>query len=49
MSYEMDFNGLIMGMMPNIHTNNYIPQEVKDAWIELALINNIDQLYESAE
>jgi hypothetical protein len=49
MDYEMDFNGWIMAILPNIHANNYIPQEVKDAWIELALINNIEQLYESAE
>lgn len=49
MEYEMDFNGWVMDMMPNIHTNNYIPQEVKDSWIELALTLNIEQLYESAE
>ena len=37
----------IMQMMPNIHTNNNIPQEIKDSWIELALTNNVENLHES--
>jgi len=37
----------IMQMMPNIHTNKNIPQEIKDSWIELALTNNVENLHES--
>lgn len=47
MGYEMDLDNWVMNMMPNIHTNKNIPKEIKDSWIELALVTNVQYLYES--
>lgn len=44
--YELDMEGFLNEMMPNIHHNNNIPQEVKDAWIELCVIENVNLLSE---
>ena len=45
--FTFDINNICKQMMPNIHRNKNIPKEIKDAWIELCLITNIDKLYES--
>ena len=45
--FTFDMNNICKQMMPNIHRNKNIPKEIKDAWIELCLITNIDKLYES--
>ena len=37
---------LLNEMMPNIHTNNNIPQDIKDAWIELCVVENSDLIIE---
>lgn len=48
MDYDFEnFTEWVMSMMPNIHTNKNIPQEIKDSWIELALAENINNLHES--
>lgn len=45
--FDLDFVGICKDMMPNIHNNKNISKDIKDAWIELSLITNIDKLYES--
>ena len=45
--FTLNINEMCKQMMPNIHRNKNIPKEIKDAWIELCLITNIDKLYES--
>jgi hypothetical protein len=50
MGYYFEGDGYrqwIMSMMPNIHSNKNIPQEIKDSWIELALSENIENLHEN--
>ena len=46
MDYKMDLDNWVMNMMPNIHINKNIPKEIKDSWIELALVTNVQHLYE---
>lgn len=45
--FELDFNAVFKDIMPNIYNNPNIPQEIKDGWTEIYVINNIDKLYES--
>lgn len=45
-SFDMNFNEVFGPIMSNIHNNPNIPQEVRDAWIKIFVINNIDKLYE---
>ena len=45
--FTLNIREMCKQMMPNIHRNKNIPKEIKDAWIELCLITNIDKLYES--
>jgi hypothetical protein len=49
MGYEMDLDNWVMDIMPNIHTNKNIPKEIKDSYIELALVTNLQYLYESID
>lgn len=44
--FTLDFKELLNEMMPNIHENNNIPQDVKDAWIELCVVENGDLIFE---
>lgn len=44
--FTLDTKKLLNEMMPNIHTNNNIPQDIKDAWIELCVVENSDLIIE---
>lgn len=44
--FTLDFKGFLSEMMPNIHSNNNIPQDIKDAWIELCIAENGDLIME---
>lgn len=46
-SLFMNSNELVRDIMPNIHNNPNVPEDIKNACIEILLINNIDKLYES--
>ena len=45
-NFDVDIQGMLKQVMPNIHTNPNIPQEIKDAWIGLATETNIKHLHE---
>lgn len=45
--FSFNITGICKQVMPNIHRNKNIPKEIKDAWIELCLVKNIDKLHES--
>lgn len=47
--YSLDIKTMVNANMPAIHANDKIPQDIKDAWIKLAVICNIDKLYEYYE
>ena len=38
--FTLDIKEFLNEMMPNIHANNNIPQDIKDAWIELCAVEN---------
>ena len=44
--FTLDFKEFLNEMMPNIHTNNNISQDIKDAWIELCVVENSDLIIE---
>ncbi len=44
--FILDTKELLNEMMPNIHTNKNIPQDIKDAWIELCVVENSDLIIE---
>ena len=44
--FTLDTKGFLNEMMPNIHANNYISQDIKDAWIELCVVENVDLIIE---
>ena len=45
-NYEFDVEGLTNELMPDIHQLN-LPQEIKDAWIEMAMTLNVGELKET--
>ena len=44
--FTLDMKGFLSEMMPNIHSNNNIPQDIKNAWIELCVAENGDLINE---
>lgn len=44
-TYEFDVEGLTNELMPDIHQSN-LPQEIKDAWVEMAMTFNVGKLQE---
>ena len=45
-TYEFDVEGLTNELMPDIHQSN-LPEEIKDAWIEMAMTLNVGKLRET--
>ena len=43
--FDFDFGAWVMAMMPNIHNNKNLPQDIKDSWIGLAVTINVNKLY----
>lgn len=44
--YEFDIQGFTNETMSEIHNSN-LPQEIKDAWIEMAMTFNVGELRET--
>ena len=46
MGFELNMKQMASDMMPNIHNNPKVPDDIKDAWIELCVTENIDNLHD---
>lgn len=46
MGFEINMKQMVSDMMPNIHSNTKVPDDIKDAWIELCVTENIDKLHD---
>ena len=44
--FTLDMKVFLNEMMPNIHANNNIPQDIKDAWIEMCVAENSNLINE---
>ena len=47
--WDFDIEGWVMGMMPNIHKNKNLPQDIRDSWINLAMEINVKHLHDGEE
>lgn len=46
LDFDCSFNEVFGPIAKSIHNNPNISKDIKDAWIEIFVINNIDKLYE---
>lgn len=45
--FDCSFNEVFGPIAKSIHNNPNIPEDIKNVWTEIFVINNIDKLYES--